>query len=93
MENYLPTPIEFINTKDFNTDGELLQGLFDEYNKLDPTANKNKFAKNITSVVGFPKVVILGNITKNKRFYFCLLLILFLKRTTSTSSKVFKNKI
>jgi hypothetical protein len=55
-ENHIPTPIEFINTKKFNTDGELLQDLFDEYYKLDPTSNKNKFAKDITSAIVIRRV-------------------------------------
>jgi hypothetical protein len=50
-ENHIPTPLKFINTKEFNTDGELLQDLFDEYNKLDPTINKDKFSKDIKSAI------------------------------------------
>jgi hypothetical protein len=51
MENYIPTPFEFSNTKESNTDGELLQDLFDEYNKLDPAINKDKFSKDIKAAV------------------------------------------
>jgi hypothetical protein len=32
-------------------EGELLQDLFDEYNKLDPIINKDKFSKDIKAVV------------------------------------------
>jgi hypothetical protein len=62
-ENRIPTPLEFINTTEFNTDGELLQDLFDEYNKLDPTANKNKFAKDITSAI------VIRRIGNNRKYY------------------------
>jgi hypothetical protein len=50
-ENYIPTPLEFINLKEFNTDGELLQDRFDEYIKLNPTINKDKFSKNIKMAI------------------------------------------
>jgi hypothetical protein len=55
MENDIPTPLDFINIKEFNADWELLQDLFDEYNKLDPTANKIKFSRDITSAVTIRK--------------------------------------
>jgi hypothetical protein len=63
MENHIPTPLEFINTKELNTDGELLQDLFDEYNKLDPIANKNKFTKDITSAI------VIRRISNNRKYY------------------------
>jgi hypothetical protein len=37
--------------KEINTDGELLQDFFDEYNKLYLIANKIKFSRDITSAV------------------------------------------
>jgi hypothetical protein len=74
------TPLEFINMKEFNTEGELLQDFFEEHDKLDPTADKIKFSKDIASAVLFVKVVVLENIIKNKRYYFWFMLFLIFKR-------------
>jgi hypothetical protein len=63
MENYRPPPIEFINPKEFNTDEELLQDLFDEYKKLDPTANKIKFSRDIASAI------VIRRIGNNRKYY------------------------
>jgi hypothetical protein len=49
------TPLEFINMKEFNIEGVLIQELLEEYNKLDPTVYKNKFSKDIASAVAIRK--------------------------------------